>query len=176
MEEKKSKSNFCSKKVISLILVVFLFMFILTILLITLYSTVKASNLAFGKYSFYIMRTDTQPEIARRGDLVITKIQAKGEIQSGDKIVYSDNEFYYCEKIEETKGKANITKSITIKKDGIKYQLSGNEIKGKVVGSIQGLGEVITFFRTPFGAIVYILFIICVFFIMKKMCIAQKLK
>ena len=169
MKEKNSKSNFGGKKIILLIFAIFLFVFMLIMLLITLYSTVRASNLAFGKYSFYIMKSDSQPEIAKRGDLVITKIHKNEEIQLGDKIVYRDNDLYYCDKIEETTEKANITKIITIQKDGIKYQLSENEIKGKVICSIHGLGNIITFLRTPVGMVFFIVFMICIFLVMRKL-------
>lgn len=169
MEEKKNKNKFFNKKLISLFFVVLLFVFILITSLITLYSTVRTSNLAFGKYSFYIMKSEMQPDIARKGDLVITKKCKYGQIEQGDKIVYGDGVFYYCDKIEQTKETNTYTKMIIIQNDGIKYQLSENEVKGKVVHTIHDLGSIIEFLRTPLGMVFFIVFMICIFLVMRKL-------
>ena len=63
--QKKNENNiFIRKRILQIIIVIFS-LTVLLITLITLASTVRASNLAIGRYRFYIMRTDSQPEIAQ---------------------------------------------------------------------------------------------------------------
>lgn len=173
MEKEKNKRNLLNKKIVLLIFIVFFIVLITVISLITLFCTVRTSNLAFGKYSFYIMKSEMQPDIARKGDLVITKKSKYGEIQQGDKIVYGDGEFYYCDKIEQTNETNTYTKTITIQNDGIKYQFSEDEIKGKVIHTIPDLGSIIVFLRTPLGIVFFIVFIICMFLVMRKLFITN---
>jgi len=155
------------KKIVTQVTAVILFLFILITSLITLYSSIKASNLAFLKYRFYIMETDTQQEIANKGDLVIAKKLKNGEIQAGDYIVYGDNEFYYCDEIVETKKINTVTKIITAERNGIKYQFSEDEVSGKIVKKINKLGEIIKFLRTPVAIVIFILFVICIFALLR---------
>ena len=174
MKDQKEQKKFFNKKLITSFIAVILFVSILVISLITLASTVKASNLAFGKYRFYIMKSESQPEIALKGDLVIAKKLKLGEIQPGDKIVYGDGKFYYCDNIEQTKKINTITKMITAQRDGIKYQFSEDEVEGKIICTIHELGDIISFLRTPIGMLFFIVFIICVFLLMRIIFIGKK--
>lgn len=174
MKDKKEQKKFFNKKLITSFIAVILFVSILVISLITLASTVKASNLAFGAYRFYIMKSESQPEIALKGDLVIAKKLKLGEIQPGDKIVYGDGKFYYCDNIEQTKKINTITKMITAQRDGIKYQFSEDEVEGKIICTIHELGDIISFLRTPIGMLFFIVFIICVFLLMRIIFIGKK--
>lgn len=174
MENKKEQKKYFNKKVITSIFAVILFVSILVISLITLASTVKASNLALGKYRFYIMKSESQPEIASKGDLVIAKKLKLGEAKPGDKIVYGDGEFYYCDNVEQTKKINTITKMITAQRDGIKYQFSEDEIEGKVVYTIRELGDIVSFLRTPVGTVFFIIFVICIFSLLRILFVGKK--
>lgn len=174
MKDQKEQKKFFNKKLITSFIAVILFVSILVISLITLASTVKASNLAFGTYRFYIMKSESQPEIALKGDLVIAKKLKLGEIQPGDKIVYGDGKFYYCDNIEQTKKINTITKMITAQRDGIKYQFSEDEVEGKIICTIHELGDIISFLRTLIGMLFFIVFIICVFLLMRIIFIGKK--
>lgn len=174
MKDQKEQKNYINKKVITSIIAVILFVSILVISLITLASTVKASNLAFGTYRFYIMKSESQPEIALKGDLVIAKKLKLGEIQPGDKIVYGDGKFYYCDNIEQTKKINTITKMITAQRDGIKYQFSEDEVEGKIIYTLHEIGNIVSFLRTLFGMIIFIIFVICVFLLMRIIFIGEK--
>lgn len=174
MKNKKEQKKYFNKKVITSIFAVILFVSILVISLITLASTVKASNLAFCKYRFYIMKSESQPEIALKGDLVIAKRLKLGEAKPGDKIVYGDGEFYYCDNIEQTKKINTITKMITAQRDGIKYQFSEDEVSGKVVYTIHELGDIISFLRTPVGTIIFVIFVVCIFFLFRIIFVGKK--
>ena len=148
----------------------FIIVFSLTILilsLITLASSVKASNLAFGRTQFYIMKSTSQPEIANAGDLVIVKRQDPGQIKAGDKIVYKDGEFYYCDKVVQTKKSNIVNKFILAEKDGVSYQFDESNVKGTVFKTIPRLGAIITFIRTPIGIVFFMLFIICLFALLR---------
>lgn len=162
-EQKKIKRN----KLITQVIAVIIFVIILILSLITLASTVKASNLAFGKYKFYIMRSESQHEIATPGDLVIVKSIKLGGIQPQDKVVYNNGEFYYCDSVIETKKVNTINKIIVAEKDGVKYQFSESEIEGKVICTIHELGNIIAFLRTPIGMVFYILLLACLFALLK---------
>ena len=113
------------------------------------------------KNQFYIMKSTTQPEIAESGDLVITEKLGPGLIKSGDKIVYKDNEFYYCDDVVETRKTNIVNKLIIAEKDGVSYQFDESYVQGKVVNRIPKLGAIITFIRTPLGIVFFMLFIVC---------------
>ncbi len=177
MEENinQSKSNY--KKII---LQVFIVLFSLTLLIVTLISmtsTIKSSsNLAFGKYKFYIVKEGYKTGIAEEGDLIIVKKAKHDEIQIGDNIVYGDNKFYYCDKIVQTKKVNTITKIITAENNGIKYQFDESEIEGKIILKIHKIGNIIIFLRTPIGMILFILFIICLVTLLKMILVHNKNK
>lgn len=174
MEDKKEQKKYINKKVVTAVIAVILFVLILVISLITMASTIKASNLAFGRYRFYIMKSESQPEIAVKGDLVIAKKLKSGEIQPGDKIVYGDGKFYYCDNIEQTRRINTITKMITAQREGIKYQFSEDEVEGKIICTIHELGDIISFLRTPVGMVFFIIFVVCVFLLMRIIFIGKK--
>lgn len=165
-----------NKKTITQIIAAILFLFVLIISLITLFSTVKEKNLAFLNYKFYIMESDSEPEAAKQGDLVIVKQIEKGNINAGDYVVYGSGSknFYYCDEVVETKKQNTITKVIIAEKNGIKYQFSENEVSGKVVSHIYRLGRIAKFHRTPVGKIIFILFVICVFALLRMLITLKK--
>lgn len=168
MEENTKQNEYNYKNIILQIGIIIFSLVILIIVLITIASTVKSSNnLAFGKYKFYIMKAESKTDIVEKGDLVIVKKAKSDEIQIGDYIVYGDNEFYYCDNIVQTKKMNTIMKIIIAENDGIKYQFEESEIEGKVVYSIHKVGNIITFLRTPIGIIFFILFIICLFILLR---------
>lgn len=156
---KKTKDE----SIITKIIAVIIFMTIIIISAITVASTAKAHNLAFISHRFYVMKSDSQPEIAKVGDLVITKRIRNNEIQNNNHIVYKDGEFYYCDEVIDTKKSGSIVKMIIAEKNGIKYQFSEDDIEGKVVKVVPKLGSVVDFFKTPIGIVVYIISVIVVF-------------
>ena len=174
MEEKKEQKKCYIKKTITAVIAVILFVLILVISLITMASSIKASNLAFGRYRFYIMKSESQPEIAEKGALVIAKKLKAGEVQQGDKIVYGEGEFYYCDNIVQTRRINTITKMITAQREGIKYQFSEDEVEGKIVYVINDLGDIIAFLRTPIGMVIFIIFVVCVFILMRIVFVGKK--
>ena len=173
MEENNKQKKKRNKRAIKRFLQVFIVIFSLTILilsLITLSSTVKANDLAFGRYRFYIMRTDSRPNAALKGDLVIAEKKDLGQLKVGDYIVYGgENKLYYCDEIAEIKKVNIVNKVVTAESDGISYQFNENEISGKVIKNIHKLGNIITFLRTPVGIVLFIIFIICLFALLRIM-------
>lgn len=172
-QQKKKVNSKLNKKIITAFLAVLLFLVILVVSLITLASTVRASNLSFLQYRYYIMNTDSQPNIAKRGDLVIAKKVHNEEIQVGDAIVYGDGKFYFCDNIIETKTANGVTKVIIAEGDGIKYQFSERDVSGKVIHTIPELGNIITFLRTPLGIVFFIIFIVCLFLLLRLIFIVK---
>lgn len=167
MEEKKEQKIIINKKLITQIIAIILFVVILVLSLITLSSSVKASNLAFGTYRFYIMESEAQPNIALKGDLVIAKKLKYGEVQKGDSIVYSDGKFYYCDEVVQTKKNNTIVKMVIAENEGVRYQFAEDEVSGKVIHNIHGLGNIISFLRTPIGMVFFVIFTICVFLLLR---------
>lgn len=151
-----------------------LLVLMITIMLITLFSTMFASNLAFLKYKFYVMDTDSQPYIAEKGDLVIAQRSLPGQVVKGDKVVYGGNKFYYCDDVVETKKVNTVYKMIIAEKEGVRYQFEESEIEGKVVKTIPNLGNIVLFLRTPLGIILYIVFTICVFILLRILLLRRK--
>lgn len=158
-KQMKSNVNVKKRSLQAFIVVFSLTMLILS--LITLASSVKASNLAFGRYQFYIMKSTSQPDIAESGDLVITEKANPGEIKSGDKIVYKDNEIYYCDSVVETRKVNIVNKIIIAEKDGVSYQFDENDVQGKVKVKMHKVGAIFTFIKTPVGIVFFTLFILC---------------
>lgn len=176
--EESSNQNKCNyKKIILQIFIVLFSLILLIVTLITMTSTIKSSsNLAFGKYKFYIMKEGYKTGIAEEGDLIIVKKTKSDEIQIGDNIVYGDNKFYYCDNIIQTKKLNTITKIITAENNGIKYQFDASEIEGKIIFKIHKIGNIIIFLRTPVGIILFILFIICLFALLRVILVHHKNK
>ena len=167
-EQKKNEERKLNKKNLTAIFAVVLFLVILILSLITLASTVKSKdNLAFLKYRYYIMDTNSHPSIAQRGDFVIAKKLKYGEVKVGDSIVYGGKKVYYCDEVIETKKNNTVTKMIIAESDGVKYQFSESDISGKVVKVIPKLGYIITFLRTPLGFVFFIIFTICIFLLIR---------
>lgn len=141
---------------------------VLILSLITLASTVKAQTLAFGRYRFFIMRAESYPQIAEVGDLVIAQKLEPGELKIGDPIVYGDNkEVFYCNNIINVKKSNIVNKVVLAEKNGVSYQFSESEISGKVIKNIHKLGNIITFLRTPVGIILFLLFVVCLFALLR---------
>lgn len=174
MKEKNTQKKINNKKLFSQIIIIILFTSILVISLITLYSTTRASNLAFGDYRFYVMESESQPNIALKGDLVIAKRMKLGEVKKGDKIVYGNKTYYYCDEVVQLKRNNAIVKMVIAENNGIKYQFSEQEISGKVIKNIHKIGKIINFLKTPVGIVVFAIFQIILFIllvIILKICI-----
>ena len=92
----------------------------------------------------------------------------------GDKVVYGGNKFYYCDDVVETKKVNTVYKIIIAEKEGVKYQFEESEIEGKVVKTIPNLGNIVLFLRTPLGIILYIVFTICVFILLRILLLRRK--
>jgi len=167
MENKKVQKKTNNKKISSStvalrISAIILFMVMFITFLYTLYSSVIASNLAFGDYRFYIMEAENQANVASKGDLVIAKRLKLGEVQVGDKIVYGDGKFYYCDDVEEIKKKNTVVKMITAEVDGIRYRFSEEEISGKIVKNVKIIGNMIKFLKSPIGIVVFLSIVITI--------------
>ena len=165
--KRQKTNNGSNKKLITSVFAIILFIVILVVSTITFVSTVKASNLAFLKYRFYIMHTNSYPNIAKIGDLVIAKKQKPGNIKPQDNIVYKDGRYYHCSSIIETKTQNIVNKYIIAEKDGIRYQFSEDDISGKVVFVIPSLGSVISFFRTTLGFLFFLVILALTFIILR---------
>ena len=165
-KQKKSRNIRTKKRFLQVFIVIFS-VTILILSLITLASTVKANDLAFGRYRFFIMRTESRPEAAEKGDLVIAKKLDVGELKAGDYIVYGGNKTYYCDKVAEIKKVNIVNKVITAESNGVSYQFNEADISGKVIKNYHKIGNIITFLRTPVGIVFFILFIICLFALLR---------
>lgn len=170
---KQKKHNY--KKITWQVCLLLMTLLIITGTLITIISTIKSSgNLSFGKYKFYIMDTESKDSIAKKGDLIIVKKAKSDELKIGDDVVYSNDGFYYCDKIIQTRKLDTITKLIMVEDNGIKYQFDEDEIEGKIISNIHNIGSIIIFLRTVFGIIIFILLITCIFILLRMLLVYGK--
>ena len=180
MNRNKERKKKKVAKVLLRITIVVLFLLTLILFLITMASTIiSKDNLAFIDYKFYIMKASSEPEIAHVGDLVIVEKYKPNTVQAGDKIVYSgnnDNKFYYCNSVNSTKKQNIIMKMITVESNGVQYQFEESEVEGKVIATVPLLGRITTFLRTILGKIVFILYIICLFILLRVIFTRRKMK
>ena len=168
------KDRMVSNKVALRIFIVILSLAVLIVMLITVYSTTKFNDLAFGNYSFYIMRSDSSMYAALNGDLVIAKKTKPGELNIGDYVVYGGKKKYYCDEIAQIKNVNIVNQVITAESNGVSYQLNENDVSGKVVKNIHNLGNMISFFRTPMGIAIFSAFIVCLFLLLRVLIISVK--
>lgn len=173
IEQMKNDKPSSKKIVLEVFIVIFsLIIFVLT--LITVYSSAKFNDLGFGKYSFYIMRTDSRMYAAMEGDLVIAERQKLGELKVGDYVVYGGKKKFYCDQVAVIKDVDIVNKIITAESNGVSYQLNEDDIQGKVVKNIHNLGNFISFFRTPLGIAIFVVFTICLFALLRMLIISVK--
>ena len=171
--ENKTKNRNVSKIVLRIFIIIY-FLLTLIVSLVVFSSTIRKSDLAIGETSFYIMRSDKKNDVAQKGDLVIVKKIDANDMQEGDNIVYGDNKTFYCDNVVKIKKINTISRIIIAEKDGISYQFTENAIQGTVVKTIPNLGNIISFLRTPVGIILYIIFTICIFILLRVLVSSKK--
>lgn len=177
MEGNSKKNNYDCHKIVLRMFIVLFSLCLVTITVITITSTIKSSgNLAFGKYEFFVTREDNKTNATEKGDLIIVNKDATNEIKVGDSIVYEDNKIYYCDDVIQTRNVNNELKVIIKENDIIKYQFDEREIEGKVTFKVHRIGNIIIFLRTPIGIILFILFIICLFYLLRRLLVNYKNK
>lgn len=177
MEGNSKKNNYNCHKIILRIFIVLFSICLLIVTIIATTSTIKASgNLAFGKYEFFIIKEKYNTNTAEKRALIIVNKEAANEIKVGDSIVYRDNKIYYCDNVVQTKNVNNELKIIIKENDVIKYQFDQNEIEGKVIFKLHKIGNIIIFLKTPVGIILFILFTICLFYLMRRLLVNYKNK
>lgn len=166
-ENMQNDKNNMIKPRVKIVIILIIFVLMLVVILMMEFATIVASNLAFMDYKFYIMQSENQQNIAEKGDLVIVKKTKTGEVKKGDIVVFKDKNFYYCDEVIETKKVNIVYKMIIAENEGVKYRFEESEIEGKVVGKVYNLGNIILFLRTPLGIAIFIIFIACVFMLLK---------
>lgn len=113
----------------------------------------------FGIYPL-VVKSDSMTPLFKKGDLIFSKKIAADEVKQGDVIsfinVHADREQIVTHRIKRvirtngdnffiTKGDANASSDY--------YELSGNNILGKYMGRIPGIGYLIMFIQKPIGLI-----------------------
>lgn len=177
MEGNSKKNNYNCHKIILRIFIVLFSLCLLIVTIIATTSTIKASgNLAFGKYEFFIIKEDYNTNTAENGDLIIVNKDIINEIKVGDSIVYKDNKIYYCDNVVQTKNVNNKLQIIIKENDAVKYQFDQNEIEGKVIFKLHKIGNIIIFLKTPIGIILFILFITCLFLLLRRLLVNYRNK
>lgn len=156
------KKNYSPSKLILIIIIILYSLLLLTISLFTLACTVKSSdNLAIGNYKFYLIKLDNN-KIIPKGDLVVVKKVKNETINIGDQIVYKEDQKYYCYNVENT-----INNSILVEKNGITYQFTKQTVEGKIVKKYRVLGNLVMFLRAPIGIIIFLIFTVLLFVLLR---------
>ena len=138
--EQMKNDRMSGKKIVLQIFIVIFSLIIFILTLITVYSSAKFNDLGFGKYSFYIMRTDSRMYAAMNGDLVITEKTKSSDLKVGDYVVYGGKKKFYCDQVAVIKNVDIVNQIITAESNGVSYQLNGDDVQGKVVKNIHNLG------------------------------------
>ena len=143
---------------------------ILSVTLITVVSTIKSSgNLAFFKNKFYIMKDEYAGSIASKGDLLIAKEIDVSELNPGDKIICLSGNSYVCCEITEIEKLDSKNKIMIDGRDGKNHQFDIEQMQGKVVANIHALGNLIVFFKSIVGVIVFSIIVVFLFSFLRKL-------
>lgn len=162
MNEKK-KNIYSTSKIILRIIIIVYSLLLLIISLFTLACTVKSSdNLAIGNYKFYLIKLDNNKNIIPKGDLVVVKKVKNENLNIGDEIVYKENQQYYSDNVEKI-----INNSILVEKNEITYQFTKQTIEGKIVKRYRVLGNLVMFLRAPIVIIIFLIFTISLFVLLR---------
>lgn len=160
-QKMNEKKNSTSKIILRIIIIVYSLL-LLIISLFTLACTVKSSdNLAIGNYKFYLIKLDNN-KIIPKGDLVVVKKVKNETINIGDQIVYKENQQYYSDNVEKI-----INNSILVEKNGITYQFTKQTVEGKIVKRYRVLGNLVMFLRAPIVIIIFLIFTISLFVLLR---------
>lgn len=161
-QKMNEKKNSTSKIILRIIIIVYSLL-LLIISLFTLACTVKSSdNLAIGNYKFYLIKLDNNKNVIPKGDLVVVKKVKNENLNIGDEIVYKENQQYYSDNVEKI-----INNSILVEKNGITYQFTKQTVEGKIVKRYHVLGNLVMFLRAPIGIIIFLIFTILLFVLLR---------
>lgn len=106
-------------------------------------------KMGFFNLRFYIMSSESIETNSNAGDLVVASKIKPEKVKENDRIIYKKNN------------------RIFIKNAG-KTEQQNNEIVGKVLFKIKGLGNIAMFMKTPLGILNMLMIALCVGIIIKK--------
>lgn len=139
------KQNERIKDVIIAVLLIIIFIYFI----LGMRSLSRGDKMGFFNLRFYIMSSDSNEANTNAGDLIVATKIKKENIKENDSIIYKKNNRLY---IEEAKGN----------------NLKDEEVSGKLLFRMKGLGNIALFMRTPLGIINILMIFICAVIIIKK--------
>lgn len=162
-----------------------LLVFLILILIFNIFSIFYAKKKGvtepvnlFG-YSFYIDASDSMAPAINKGDLIVAKAVKIADLKENDIIIYYDteNDIYITHRITEvlsnnekvelkTKGDKNNTEDIQL--------VTEKDVKAKYIFKVGGFGNLLLFFSTTLGIVVFYLIIATIFLIIYLFSILNK--
>ena len=139
------KQNERIKDIIIAVLLIIIFIYFI----LGLSSLSRGDKMGFFNLRFYIMSSDSSESNTNAGDLIVATKIKKENIKDNDSIIYKKNNRLY---IEEANG------------DNFKNE----DVSGKLLFRMKGLGNIALFMRTPLGIINILMIFVCAVIIIKK--------
>ncbi len=130
--------------IIAVLLIIIFIYFILGI-----NSMSHGNKMGFFNLRFYIMSSDSNEVNTNTGDLIVATKIKKAKIKENDSVIYKKNNKLYIEEAKDN-------------------NIQEQEIMGKLLFRIKGLGNIALFMKTPLGIINILMIFVCVIIIVRK--------
>ena len=159
---------------IKTICIIVLSMILVVNLIIGIISITNGGKFGFYSLRFFIMSSDSDDINA--GDLVVANRVKASNLKENDTIIYKRNNstiIKNIEKVNSTNNDINIYVMKTKINSGISNEesyerIENNDIMGKVLFKVRGVGNMAVFIKSPLGTLNFLLILLCIFIVVRK--------
>ena len=159
---------------IKTICIIVLSMILVVNLIIGIISITNGGKFGFYSLRFFIMSSDSDDINA--GDLVVANRVKASNLKENDTIIYKRNNstiIKNIEKVNNTNNEINIYVMKTKINSGISNEesyerIENNDIMGKVLFKVRGVGNMAVFIKSPLGTLNFLLILLCIFIVVRK--------
>ena len=159
---------------IKTICIIVLSMILVVNLIIGIISITNGGKFGFYSLRFFIMSSDSDDINA--GDLVVANRVKASNLKENDTVIYKRNNstiIKNIEKVNNTNNEINIYVMKTKINSGISNEesyekIENNDIMGKVLFKVRGVGNMAVFIKSPLGTLNFLLILLCIFIVVRK--------
>ena len=159
---------------IKTICIIVLSMILVVNLIIGIISITNGGKFGFYSLRFFIMSSDSDDINA--GDLVVANRVKASNLKENDTVIYKRNNstiIKNIEKVNNTNNEINIYVMKTKINSGISDEesyerIENNDIMGKVLFKVRGVGNMAVFIKSPLGTLNFLLILLCIFIVVRK--------
>lgn len=159
---------------IKTICIIVLSMILVVNLIIGIISITNGGKFGFYSLRFFIMSSDSDDINA--GDLVVANRVKASNLKENDTVIYKRNNstiIKNIEKVNNTNNEINIYVMKTKNNSGISNEesyerIENNDIMGKVLFKVRGVGNMAVFIKSPLGTLNFLLILLCIFIVVRK--------